>query len=140
MTLLAPLAITLMTLALAPQTVYETVDKNDPDDELAFDWGGKDVEGNDTELEYAEFVFYNDPPASPPRPPLRLPTAGVVKVGTNAYLVRLLLATVTPGTYKVHVRAKGKNGLFGDEGNALFLEVVSKKPDVLRRLRRVVKP
>lgn len=136
-------AITLLIATALPQTVYEDADKNDPDDQIAFDWAGKDVNGDDTELELVEFVLYNDPPASPPRPPLRLPTSGAIKIGTNAYLIRLVLATVPLGTYKTHVRAKGVNGLFSEEGNALFLRVVAKlppKPDVLTNLRRVVKP
>ena len=133
-------ALTLLALVAAPQVVYIPVDKNDPNDTFAFDWEGKDVSGKPIELEIAEFILRPRPEPSPPPTPIRLPTSGMIKVGTNEYLVRQVLATVPLGRYQLNVRAKGLNGLFSNEGNDVFIEILSKNPAALLRLRHVAKP
>jgi len=122
------------------QVTYIAIDKGDPNDTLAFDWGGLDVSGNPVELELVEFVFRVHPPPSPGPPPIRLPTSGMIKVGENEYLARTVVADLPLGRYSLHVRGKNRTGIFSEEGNELLVEVLSKKPAVLLRLRHVVKP
>jgi len=128
-------------LAMAmPQTQYIAIDKADPDNTFAFDWGGLDISGNPVDLELAEFIFRPHPAASPPSPDLRFPTSGMIKVGMNEYLASSVVADVPLGRYALKVRAKSQAGIFGEESNRIFIEILSKNPVALLRLRHVAKP
>ncbi|MCK5652749.1 MAG: hypothetical protein KAJ42_15270 [Gemmatimonadetes bacterium] len=116
------------------QTAYEKVDK-DSDVPIHYDWGGKDVNGEDVPVIVAEFVLRADPPANPPAPPFRILTTMAPVVGTNTHVARQLFSGTLVGQYLMTVRVQSDAGAFSMESNIVPIEVTAKKPAAPLRLR-----
>ena len=113
---------------------HARIDK-DSDVELQFDWGGKDVNGQDVTVVVAEFVLRADPPGSPPLPAVRILTTMAPVVGTNTHIARQIFVGTVIGEYLMTVRVKSDSGAFSAESNILPIEITAKKPAAPLRLR-----
>lgn len=104
---------------------------------FGFDWDGKDVDGNDDQVDACQFVFRPFPPAAPPVPPIRVLRTRDVMAGENLYPVKPILRNINEGEYTLTARLRDLGGNWSDESIGINILVTSKKPTRPTSLRVV---